>query len=140
MKEQRHQSVLDRQLSKFECLWQRFRGGCSNNNSGCSKIQYQNQGEITSLINNTAEPDITVETTATETNYRTTTDANYTATTTVTSATSTADTATTNEYVNKWVRNLSGTPLTEAQVSLLVHGPNFNVALRHPPIGTTSLQ
>ena len=28
-----------------------------------------------------------------------------------------------------------GYPLTEAQVSLLVHGPNFAVAPRHPPYG-----
>ena len=27
------------------------------------------------------------------------------------------------------------TPLTEAQESLLVHGPNFAVAPRHPPYG-----
>ena len=47
---------------------------------------------------------------------------------------------TTKEYINRWVRNLSSTPLTEAQVSLLAHGPNFAVAPRHPPVGITSLQ
>ena len=58
-------------------------------------------------------------------------------TNTVTSTT-TVMTATTNGYVNKLVRNLLGTPLTEAQVSLLVHGPNFAVAPRHPPMESTS--
>ena len=46
VREWRHQSVLDRQLSKFEWLWQRIRGGCSNNNSGHSNTIHQN-------INNT---------------------------------------------------------------------------------------
>ena len=40
VRERRHQSVLGRQLSKFEWLWQGIRGGCSNNNSGHSKTQY----------------------------------------------------------------------------------------------------
>ena len=31
--------------------------------------------------------------------------------------------------------NLSSIPLTEVQVSLLVHGPNFTVAPRHPSYG-----
>ena len=126
VKEQRHQSVLERQLSKFEQLWQRLRGGHSNNKNGHSKIQYQNWEEMTSPINSTVVyPEIAIETTSTE------------ATNTVTSATSTtiSTAATTNGYVNKWVRNLSGTPLTEAKVSLLVHSPSFAFALRHPPWG-----
>ena len=126
VKEQRHQSVLERQLSKFEWLWQRLRGGCSNNKNGHSKIQYHNREEVTFPTNSTvADPEIQSEITSTE------------ATNTVTSTTTTITTATTNGYVNKWVRNLSGTPLTEAQVSLLVHGPNFAVAPRHPPMGST---
>ena len=47
VKELRHQSVLDRQLSKFEQLWQKFRGGHSNNKNGHSKIQYRKQEELT---------------------------------------------------------------------------------------------
>ena len=31
------------------------------------------------------------------------------------------------EKENIWVRNLSSTPLTEAQTQLLAHGPNFAV-------------
>ena len=37
------------------------------------------------------------------------------------------------EYTRRWVKNLSSTPLTEAQFSLLAHGPNFAIAPRHPP-------
>ena len=120
VKELRHQSVLERQLSTFEWLWQRFRGGCSNKN-GLSKIQHRKQGETTSPTNNTT---VVLETTTTE----------ATNTTTPTTATST-DMATINDYINRWVRNLSSTPLTELQVSLLVYGPNFAVAPRHPPMG-----
>ena len=35
----------------------------------------------------------------------------------------------------KWVKNLLEVPLTEAQVSLLAHGPNFTVASRSHPYG-----
>ena len=39
------------------------------------------------------------------------------------------------ESSNKWVRNLSSTPLTEAQTKVLAHGPNFTVVPRSPPVG-----
>ena len=39
----------------------------------------------------------------------------------------------TNSSHSKWVINLSDTPLTEAQTSLLAHGPNFAIIPRHPP-------
>ena len=122
VKELRHQSVLKRQLSKFEWLWQRFRGGCSNNKNGHSKIQHRKQGETASSM--------VLETTTIE----------DTITTTPTTATTTTDMATTKDYINRWVRNVSSTPLTEVQVSLLVHCPNFAVAPRDPPMGNTSLQ
>ena len=35
---------------------------------------------------------------------------------------------------NNWVRNLSRTPLTDAEERLLAHGPNFAVVPREPPI------
>ena len=72
-----------------------------------------------------ADPEIASETTSTEA-------INTVTSTTSTTSTTIATTATTNGYVNRWVKNLLGTPLTEAHVSLLVHGPNFAVALRHP--------
>ena len=34
---------------------------------------------------------------------------------------------------SKWVKNLSNKPLTEAQTSLLVHGPNYAIIPRNPP-------
>ena len=51
-------------------------------------------------------------------------------------ATATVTTPTT-MYLEKWVKNLLGIPLTKAQVSLLAYGPNFTVAPRHPPTGNT---
>ena len=75
---------------------------------------------MTIPVNNTvSDTDLESETTSTD------------AINTVTSTTITT-TATTNGYVNKWVRNLSDTSLTEAQVLLLAHGPNFAVSPRHP--------
>ena len=34
---------------------------------------------------------------------------------------------------HKWVKNLSSTPLTQAQKSMPAKGPNYAIALRHPP-------
>ena len=36
---------------------------------------------------------------------------------------------------NTWVKNLSSTPLTQAQNRALAHGPNFAVVPRSPPVG-----
>ena len=84
---------------------------------------------MTSPTNSTvADQEITSETTSTEA-------INTVTSTTSSTSTTIAMTATNNGYVNKWVRNLLGTPLTEAQVSLLVHGLNFAVAPRHLPWG-----
>ena len=115
VKETRHQTVLKRHLSKFDQLWQRFRGDCSNQETtnGHPNTQYREQGEtLPAMVTDTPskeEPPVTTSTTTTDT--------------------------TTKEYINRWVRNLSSTPLTEVQVSLLVHGPNFVVAPGHPPYG-----
>ena len=120
VRETRHQTVLKRHLSKFDQLWQRSRGVRSKEDItyGCSNARFSKQGE-------TLSTDVLEDTSATS----------------ILSTTDTADTdTTTKEYINRWVRNLLSTPLTEAQVSLLSHGPNFAVAPRHPPMGTTSLQ
>ena len=39
-----------------------------------------------------------------------------------------------NTNTNKWVINISGKPLTEAQEKLLAHGPNYAVVPRSPSI------
>ena len=41
----------------------------------------------------------------------------------------------TNSINNIWVRNISSTPLTEVQVNVLLHRPNFAVVPRCPPVG-----
>ena len=46
----------------------------------------------------------------------------------------------TKEFTKRWVKNLSSTPLTEAQFSLLAHGPNSSPLLPDtPPMGITLL-
>ena len=37
------------------------------------------------------------------------------------------------ESIKKWVRNISKTPLTQAQEKLLAHGPNFVDVPKEPP-------
>ena len=46
----------------------------------------------------------------------------------------TTPTTITTLQMEKWVKSLSGVLVTKAQVSLLVHGPNFTVAPRHSPM------
>ena len=36
---------------------------------------------------------------------------------------------------NLWVKNLSSTPLTKDQIKALVHGPNYSIVPRNPPLG-----
>ena len=115
VKETRHQRVLKGQLSKFDQLWQRTRGvrPQEHTENGHSNTRFNKQRETTT---SDVSQDIL------ETSNPTTTD------------------TTNKEHTRRWVRNLSSTPLTEAQFSLLAHGPNFAVAPRHPPMGSTSLQ
>ena len=114
VKETRHQTVLRKQLSKFYQLWQRYRGirPQEHAENGCSNARFDKQRETTSPDVSQENPAISNQTTDT----------------------------TTKEYIRRWVKNLSSTPLTEAQFSLLAHRPNFMIAPRHPPMGITSLQ
>ena len=97
VKETRHQTVLKRHLAKCDQLWQRFRGDQSKQETtnGHSNTRYREQGE-------TLSADTTSSTEETPT--------------TTTTTTTTID-ITIKEYINRGVRNLSSTPLTEAQVS-----------------------
>ena len=50
-------------------------------------------------------------------------------------APATATVTPTTTQLEKWVKNMSGVPLTKAHISLLANGPNFTVAPRHPQYG-----
>ena len=78
----------------------------------------------TVITSNNITPAITSATTTTTTTTKTTTTSAGTTTTT-----------TTTMQLDKWVKNLLGVPLMEAQVSLLAHGPNFALAPRYCPWG-----
>ena len=82
--------------------------------SGCSKYQQ----------NHTCMAQITAKTPCASTSP----------TTSITSTESSVETTTT-EWSNKWVKNLSEIPLTEAQVSLLAHSPQFSYSSQKPPYG-----
>ena len=87
-------------------MWQRSRGiqPKEYTTNGCSNTKLGKQREITSTDALEDTPDTDISDTVT----------------------------TTKEDTNRWVRNLSSTPLTQVQVSLLLHVPNFAVAPRHP--------
>ena len=88
-RERRHQSTLDRQIQKFNSLWQRNTGSCSNYQHGST--YWEEDTRDTSLNNDNLIDEATnIETTQTTT-------------------TTTTPRATTNN--NKWVHNLSKTPL-----------------------------
>ena len=115
IRETRHQTVLKRHLSKFDQLWQRFRGHCSKQETtnGHPNIRHRVQEETS--------PAKVTDTTSTEVSPATT-------------STTTTDTTTKNISIDgsgiSWAHHQQ-----RAQVSLLVHGPNFTVAPRHPPWG-----
>ena len=112
IREWRHETVLKRHLTKFERLCQKSvtKGGCSKQHPG------DHSNHTGSKAQNTSNeirilPAVTSKTTTT-----------------------TRDTA--DGRVNeKWVLNLSSSPLTQAQASLLAHGPGYAVTPKHPPYG-----
>ena len=102
LRRERHQSTLGRQIKKFNSLWQRNTGGHSNYQHGST---YQEEDTRDTSLNN---ENLIDEATNIETTHTTTT--------------TTTSRATTNN--NKWVHNLSKTPLLKDQEKVLVRGPN----------------
>ena len=103
-RESRHYKTLERQRNKLERLCHKKRNAKSAE-SGHSNIQHGNQNNT---VNN-------------NTNWHI------------------SDTASPSQIEaqgnsNRWVRNISRTPLTEAQMKLLSHGPNYAVVPKNPPI------
>ena len=110
-REKRHIQTQKRQIKKFNRLWQRNTGGCSN-------LQHGGRGEG-SPENNSKQDQEKKRKSYTENN------------------TSVNDTQQQQQQqqVKKWVYNLSNTPLTDVQENVLAHGPNFAVVTNDPPIG-----
>ena len=122
IKEDQHQKTLERQKAKLDRLMYREehgnRGGCSNmqrymyhNNSG---NRYQSSTDNSYSTYSTPENGTTSE------------DPNSRATSNPTTA---------GDSNSKWVINMSKKPLTEPQMKLLAHGPNYAVTPSSPPIG-----
>ena len=112
-REQRHQKTKERHLSKFYRLCQGQRDGHSNPWHG-------NHG-IHTCIN---ADNISTDTSITHYNDPTMTP---------NQESQNASNSNINNNNNCWVRNFSKTPLTEAENSLLSHGPNFVIVPREPP-------
>ena len=107
-REARHQKTLKRQLSKFERLCHRNTGGHSNDQDGALHVWANN----TKGRNNTDQDPITTSVQG-PTMQGLDTDENK---------------------ENIWVRNLSKTPLTNAQEKVLARGPYFTIVPKEPPV------
>ena len=95
-REKRHIQTQKRQIKKFNRLWQRNTGGCSN-------LQHGRRGEG-SPENNSKQDQQKKRKSNTENN------------------TSVNITQQQQQQVKKWVNSLSNTPLTDAQEKVLAHG------------------
>ena len=93
VREGRHQTTLKRHLSKFNWLYQQTRDGHSNISGSCSKNNHTCTLALTTVVTTAAE---------------TTT---ITATATVETATAETTTTVTTMQLDKWVKNLWGSPL-----------------------------
>ena len=118
-REGRHQKTLERQVSKFNRLCHKNRGGrstpwhgdhdenCHSNTNTCMNSTYD---AVAVTITDTADWG----------------DNNN-------NIHSLSNTNNNSNNNNNWVRNFLKTPLTEAQQHLLSHGPNFAITPREPP-------
>ena len=108
-REGRHQKTLQRQVSKYNRLCHRNRGGRSN-------LQHGDHDENCHLNTNTCKNTACDTVTITDTSDRGDDNNNSLSNTTNTSNTSNISNNTSNNNNNNnWVRNFSKTPLTEAQ-------------------------
>ena len=105
-RERRHLSTLERQIKKYNQLWQRNTGGRSNFQHGSKTREETNKenGEESPIgtISNPVERSQDSSTSKEKEEYR------------------------------KWVYNLSKTPLTKDQKKALARGPNFAVIAKPP--------
>ena len=112
-REKRHFQTMKCQLGKFETL-QKQKQKLDKNKGGLSK-QYHDQNtdqtneDISDLNSNSSNNSNTSN------NER--------------------DQRPKKDQSQKWVHNLSSTPLTDAQMKILSRGPNFAILPRNPPVG-----
>ena len=133
-REGRHQKTLQRQVSKYNRLCLRSRGGCSNSRHG-------DHDEKCHLNTNTCRANTgsasAVTTDRGDHQYNSISDHSNNLNTSnisnISNNTSVNSNNSNNNNNTKWVRNYSKTPLTEAQHQLLSHGPNFVITSRDPP-------
>ena len=109
-KEGRHHKTLKRQMSKFERLCHRNKGGHSN-------IQDGAQHDWNNMIENRSN----------------TRPMSFDSGQTLTSGQG-PDNGSTDNSGNIWVKNLSKTPLTKAQEQVLARGQNFTIVPKVPPV------
>ena len=114
-REARHQKTLKRKMSKFERLCHRNTGGRSNNQDGTQHVWSNTENGRNKGLRST---DHGLNITSSQ----------------GPNSTSTQGLDIDRNKENTWVRNLSNTPLTNAQEKVLARGPNFAIVPKVPPV------
>ena len=143
IKEHQHEKIKTKQINKFERLYYK-RYGCHHNLNRHSH-HFNNTNHNSSSLSR--QPN--VPSSFSPRSFTTSTTSNVPATpmgpipSTSTMATHTTqgiptsgnpnNTHTCRDHMDKWVINLSQTPLTNEQLSLLQKGPNFAITPKYPP-------
>ena len=143
IKEHRHNKIKTKQQDKFECLHYK-RYGCHHNltshhhhfdHINCNSDSLSGQPNVPSSSSpRPSTPSITSSVPATP---MAPTPSSSTTTTQSSQANPTSGNPynpnTCRDHMDKWVINLSRTPLTTDQLSLLQKGPNFAITPKYPP-------
>ena len=151
-KEHRHSKIKERQIDKFEHLYFKRYGYQHNLNRQAQNIDSIDQDctwsghpNVPSSLSNTsptASSNPAVPATPMAPTPSSGTDPAPMApnTTPGNPHLSSRDTCKNSDCINKWVINLSKTPLMPQQLSLLQKGPNFGITPKYPPQKPTSQQ
>ena len=143
IKDHRHNKIRNKQINKFERLFYKIRGYHHNlirHNNNLDNINQNSSFSGQPTVPSSSSP--TTSTTSTTSNVPATpvpptpsipTTSNLSAQGNPTSGI-TSNQHTCRTPLDKWVINLSNTPLSIDQLTLLQKGPNFAIIPKHPPI------
>ena len=144
IKDHRHSKIKEKHNNKFDCLYFKRYGyhhnltrqmqNFDNIDQDCTLSRHLNVPSSFSNTSSQASNNSTVPATTMATTPSSDADPAPMAPTTAPGhpPTSSRDTCKTSNHTNKWVINLSKTPLTPEQLSLLQKGPNFAITPKYP--------
>ena len=140
IKEHRHSKIKEKQIDKFKCLYFKRYGYQHNLNrqtQNTDNIDWDHtlswHLNVPSSFSNTSPPASDNPTVPATSMAPTPAGTDPAPTTPGHQHISSRDTCKTSGCTNKWVINLSKTPLMPEQLSLLQKGPNFAITPKYPP-------